>query len=100
MFVAHLTADELVDFRSLRGFSRTNPIYGDLCHKLLECGFILSPRGIFGCLSTPMREAELDALVDALGRALNELTRGECVVVKLSLECSPRLVAAQLVVVK
>ena len=70
MFVAHLTAEELIDFRSLRGFSRTNPIYGGLCHKLLEYGFILSPRGIFGCLSTPMSEAELDGLVDALGRAL------------------------------
>jgi glutamate-1-semialdehyde 2,1-aminomutase len=73
MFVAHLTEAELLDFRSLRGFSRTNPIYGDLCHRLLEYGFILSPRGIFGCLSTPMGEAELDGLVEALGRALNEL---------------------------
>lgn len=73
MFVAHLTADELLDFRSLRGFSRTNPIYGDLCHKMLESGFILSPRGIFGCLSTPMTEAELDGFVDTLGRALGQL---------------------------
>jgi glutamate-1-semialdehyde 2,1-aminomutase len=77
MFLAHLTDDELIDFRSLRGFSRTNPIYGGLCHKMLEYGFILSPRGIFGCLSTPMSEAELDGLVEALGRALNDLTRGE-----------------------
>jgi glutamate-1-semialdehyde 2,1-aminomutase len=74
MFLAHLPGDEeLIDFRSLRGFSRTNPIYGNLCHKLLEYGFILSPRGIFGCLSTPMSEAELDGLVGALGRALSEL---------------------------
>jgi len=73
MFVAHLTADELIDYRSLRGFSRTNPIYGNLCHKMLEYGFILSPRGIFGCLSTPMTEAELDGLVDALARALHDL---------------------------
>jgi glutamate-1-semialdehyde 2,1-aminomutase len=73
MFLAHLTAEELIDFRSLRGFSRTNPVYGDLCHKMLEYGFILSPRGIFGCLSTPMGEAELDGLVAALGRALSEL---------------------------
>jgi glutamate-1-semialdehyde 2,1-aminomutase len=72
MFLAHLTSDELIDFRSLRGFSRTNPIYSNLCHKLLEYGFILSPRGIFGCLSTPMTEAELDGLVEALGRALSE----------------------------
>jgi glutamate-1-semialdehyde 2,1-aminomutase len=75
MFLAHLIGndDELIDFRSLRGFSRTNPIYGNLCHKLLEYGFILSPRGIFGCLSTPMTEAELDGLVEALGRALDTL---------------------------
>jgi glutamate-1-semialdehyde 2,1-aminomutase len=73
MFLAHLTADELVDFRSLRGFSRTNPVYGGLCHKMLEYGFILSPRGIFGCLSTPMTEAELDGFVESLGRALTEL---------------------------
>src|ERR1700722_10538332 len=73
MFLAHLTDEELIDFRSLRGFSRTNPVYGNLCHKMLEYGFILSPRGIFGCLSTPMSEAELDGLVDALGRALSEL---------------------------
>jgi glutamate-1-semialdehyde 2,1-aminomutase len=79
MFLAHLIGDheELVDFRSLRGFSRTNPIYGDLCHKMLELGFILSPRGIFGCLSTPMGEAELDGLVEALGRAFSELNRQE-----------------------
>jgi glutamate-1-semialdehyde 2,1-aminomutase len=79
MFLAHLTGDdvELIDFRSLRGFSRTNPVYGDLCHKMLEYGFILSPRGIFGCLSTPMGEAELDGLIEALGRALSKLNRRE-----------------------
>jgi glutamate-1-semialdehyde 2,1-aminomutase len=71
VFVAHLTAEELIDFRSLHGFSRTDPIYGGLCHKMLEYGFVLSPRGIFGCLSTPMSEAELDGFVEALGRALN-----------------------------
>jgi glutamate-1-semialdehyde 2,1-aminomutase len=75
MFLAHFSDDELIDFRSLRGFSRTNPIYGELCHKLLEYGFILSPRGIFGCLSTPMSEAELDGLVEALDRALSKLDR-------------------------
>ena len=72
MFLVHLTSDELVDFRSLRGFSRNNPAYSGLCHKMLEYGFILSPRGIFGCLSTPMGEAELDGLVDALSRALGD----------------------------
>jgi glutamate-1-semialdehyde 2,1-aminomutase len=75
LFLAHLTTEELIDYRSLRGFSRTNPIYGDLCHKMLEYGFILSPRGIFGCLSTPMSESDLDGLVEALGRALSHITQ-------------------------
>jgi len=73
LFLAHLTGEKLIDFRSLRGFSRTNAVYGDLCHRMLQYGFVLSPRGIFGCLSTPMGEPELDGLVDALDRALGEL---------------------------
>jgi hypothetical protein len=73
MFLAHLTSGELIDFRSLRGFSRNNPIYSDLCHRMLQYGFVLSPRGIFGCLSTPMGQAELDGLVDALGHALRDI---------------------------
>jgi glutamate-1-semialdehyde 2,1-aminomutase len=74
LFLAHLTGEELVDFRSLRGFSRTNPVYGELCHQMLQRGIIVSPRGIFGCLSTPMGEAELDAFVEALDRSLAELS--------------------------
>ena len=70
LFLAHLTGEELVDFRSLRGFSRTNPVYGDLCHQMLQRGMIISPRGTFGCLSTPMTESELDAFVDALDDSL------------------------------
>lgn len=73
LFLAHLTAGELIDFRSLRGFSRTNPVYADLCHQMLRRGIIVSPRGVFGCLSTPMREAELDLFVDALNNSLAEL---------------------------
>jgi len=73
LFLAHLTGEELIDFRSLRGFSRTNPVYGDLCHQMLQRGIIVSPRGTFGCLSTPMTEAELDAFVDALDNSLPSL---------------------------
>jgi glutamate-1-semialdehyde 2,1-aminomutase len=73
LFLAHLTGEELIDFRSLRGFSRTNPAYGGLCHQMLERGIIVSPRGTFGCLSTPMTEAELDEFVDALDRSLTQL---------------------------
>jgi glutamate-1-semialdehyde 2,1-aminomutase len=73
LFAAHLVDHELVDFRSLSGFSRSNPAYEELCHELLARGIIISPRGVFGCLSTPMSEAELDALVDALDRSLTAL---------------------------
>jgi glutamate-1-semialdehyde 2,1-aminomutase len=73
LFVAHLTGEELIDYRSLRGFSRTNPVYGDLCHQMLQRGMIVSPRGLFGCLSTPMTEAELDAYVEALEDSLEAL---------------------------
>ncbi len=70
MFAAHLTDHELVDFRSLAGFSRNKPVYGELCHRMLGAGIVTTPRGIFGCLSTPMAEAELDAFVEALDRSL------------------------------
>jgi glutamate-1-semialdehyde aminotransferase len=71
--VAHLNGGELIDYRSLRGFSRTSPVYGELCHEMLERGIIISPRGVFGCLSTPMTEAELDAFVEALDDSLQKL---------------------------
>ena len=73
LFLAHLTGDELTDFRSLRGFSRTTPVYGSLCHQMLQRGIVVSPRGVFGCLSTPMSERELDAFVEALKSSLAEI---------------------------
>jgi glutamate-1-semialdehyde 2,1-aminomutase len=73
MFVAHLNGGELVDYRSLRSFSRTSPAYGKLCHEMLERGIIISPRGVFGCLSTPMGEPEADAFVDALDNSIRQL---------------------------
>ncbi|HLK19245.1 MAG TPA: aspartate aminotransferase family protein [Bryobacteraceae bacterium] len=73
LFVAHLNGGELVDYRSLRSFSRTSPAYGALCHEMLQRGIIISPRGIFGCLSTPMRELEADAFVDALDESIQKL---------------------------
>lgn len=73
LLTVHLTDQELIDFRSLRGFSRSKPIYGDLCHEMLAQGIVTTPRGVFGCLSTPMTEAELNAFVEALARALTAL---------------------------
>ncbi len=72
-FAAHLTDRELVDFRSLQGFSRTKPVYGELCHQMLASGVVTTPRGIFGCLSTPMTDVELNVFVEALDRSLTAL---------------------------
>ena len=73
LFLAHLTEEELVDYRSAPGFSRTNPVYGALCHEMLARGVIITPRGIFGCLSTPMSEVELDVFVEAVDGSLTAL---------------------------
>jgi glutamate-1-semialdehyde 2,1-aminomutase len=73
LFTAHLTDRELVNFRSLAGFSRTNPVYGGLCHALLAQGIVTSSRGLFGCLSTPMTEVECDAFIEAVDRSLTAL---------------------------
>jgi len=73
LFVAHLGRNELIDYRSLRGFSRTYPAYGGLSHEMLDRGIIISPRGIFGCLSTPMAEVEADAFVQALADSFDAL---------------------------
>jgi glutamate-1-semialdehyde 2,1-aminomutase len=73
LFTAHLTDHELMDFRSLQGFSRTNPVYGELCHQMLANGIVTTPRGVFGCLSTAMGIGEVEAFVDALDRSLTAL---------------------------
>jgi glutamate-1-semialdehyde 2,1-aminomutase len=70
MFLVHLTGEALIDYRSLNGFSRNNPVYGNLCHQMLQRGIIISPRGVFGCLSTPMTESEVDAFIEALDCSL------------------------------
>jgi len=73
LFLAHLISEDPTDFRSLTGYSRSKPIYHDLCHQMLGHGIVTTPRGLFGCLSTPMTHRELDAFVDALQRSLDTL---------------------------
>jgi glutamate-1-semialdehyde 2,1-aminomutase len=73
LFLAHLTRHELVDYRSITGYSRNNPIYSGLCHEMLANGIVTGPRGLFGCLSTPMSEVEIEAFVEAVERSLRAL---------------------------
>jgi glutamate-1-semialdehyde 2,1-aminomutase len=73
LFLVHLISEEPLDFRSLTGYSRSKPIYHDLCHEMLRHGIVTTPQGLFGCLSTPMAQRELDVFVDALQRSLDTL---------------------------
>jgi glutamate-1-semialdehyde 2,1-aminomutase len=74
LFLVHLTNNELVDFRSLVEASPALSFYEKLCHEMLARGIVISSRSIFGCLSTPMTETELDIFVVALASSLKALT--------------------------
>ncbi|MCG8468248.1 MAG: aspartate aminotransferase family protein [Gemmatimonadetes bacterium] len=73
LFSAHLTAEPLTDYRALHRHTLDVPIYTALCHAMLERGILMSYRGIFGCLSTPMTDVEVDAFVAALDDSLTAL---------------------------
>jgi glutamate-1-semialdehyde 2,1-aminomutase len=72
LFNLHFTANEIVDYQSARAGANDHSRAAMLA--LLNHGFFLAPRGM-GCISTPMVEADIDALVDAVERVL----RGEVV---------------------
>ena len=40
---------------------------------MLANGIVVTPRGIFGCLSTPMTDVEMNLFVEALDRSLAAL---------------------------
>ena len=69
LFNLHFTADEIVDYRTSR--SGANEQSRAAMLELMNEGFFLAPRGM-GCISTPMGEAEVDALVDAVGKAISD----------------------------
>jgi glutamate-1-semialdehyde 2,1-aminomutase len=70
LFNLHFTADEIVDYRSSR--SGANEQSRAAMLELMNEGFFLAPRGM-GCISTPMGEAEVDGLVDAVDRVTKQL---------------------------
>jgi glutamate-1-semialdehyde 2,1-aminomutase len=67
LFNLHFTAEEIVDYRSSR--SGANETSRAAMLALMNEGFFLAPRGM-GCISTPMGEAQVDALVDAVEKVL------------------------------
>jgi glutamate-1-semialdehyde 2,1-aminomutase len=72
LFWVHLTDNEIVDYRSVVGYTQGKPIFNDLAHEMLGHGIVAAGRG-FGNLSTPMTEEELDIYVDALDASLTKL---------------------------
>jgi glutamate-1-semialdehyde 2,1-aminomutase len=74
LFMGHLSTRVLIDYRSLVTPTNSRRVYPELCDQLLAHGILASNRGIFGCLSTPMTMAELDAYVDAVDRSFTGLS--------------------------
>ena len=74
LFIAHLTDAPLTDYRSMIAYRAVGTIdFGQLCHEMLGRGIVTSTRGVFGCLSTAMEEADLDAFVTALDASLSAM---------------------------
>jgi glutamate-1-semialdehyde 2,1-aminomutase len=67
LFNLHFTADDIFDYRSSRAGANADSRAAMLA--LLNEGIYLAPRGL-GAISTPMAEAEVDALVQAVERVL------------------------------
>jgi glutamate-1-semialdehyde 2,1-aminomutase len=69
LFGIHFTSSPVTDYRSAARADRL--LNRELFFRLLNNGVLLSPRGI-GALSTPMGAAELQALVDAVEKSLDQ----------------------------
>ncbi len=68
------TADPVTDYRSLVRNAVPASRMGALHRNLLDEGIIIAKAGMT-CLSTPMGDAEIDAFVGAVGRAVANLPR-------------------------
>jgi glutamate-1-semialdehyde 2,1-aminomutase len=67
LFNVHFTSNEIVDYASARAGQNEDGRAAMLA--LLNEGYFLAPRGM-GSISTPMGEAEIDGLVEAMERVL------------------------------
>jgi glutamate-1-semialdehyde 2,1-aminomutase len=71
LFNIHLHDRPLRDYRSAVESSAERARRGALHRALVSNGVVISPT-LFGCISTPMGEAEVNTFVDAFDRALRE----------------------------
>ena len=73
MFCVLLTEGQPVDFRDLLEIRTSGPDLTGLDREMLGRGVLLGSRGLFGVLSTPMGETEVDQFVAGLEGALAAL---------------------------
>ena len=73
LFAILLSDNEAADFRDVAAIRAHRPELARLVHEMLARGILLGARGLFGALSTPMGEAEMDAFVEALDGSLEAL---------------------------
>lgn len=75
LFSVRLTSATLRNWRDVNNHTRSEPIYGKICHAMLGRGILMSQRGIMGSLSLPMGPSEIGTFVDALDDTLASLGR-------------------------
>jgi glutamate-1-semialdehyde 2,1-aminomutase len=73
MFCLLLSDRRPIDFRELIECRESGPELTGLDREMLSRGVLLGSRGLFGVLSTPMGEAEIDQFIDALDQSLKAL---------------------------
>lgn len=69
LFGLCLTGGPLRDYRAWLGSERDRRLRGEVYSGLLRRGLVVAPH-LVGCLSTPMSQADLDALIDGVSQAL------------------------------
>jgi glutamate-1-semialdehyde 2,1-aminomutase len=74
LFFFHPTDRELLDYRSMVHSVKDPSFHNRLAHEMLANGIITSPSLGVGCLSTPMKNEDLDAYINALEISLSSLS--------------------------
>ncbi len=73
LFAVLLTDEQPADFRDVATSRAIRPELANLIHEMLGRGILLGARGLFGALSTPMGEEEVEAFVVALDGSFEAL---------------------------
>jgi glutamate-1-semialdehyde 2,1-aminomutase len=73
LFSILLSDQATADFRDVAAIRAFRPELSRVVYEMLARGVLLGARGLFGALSTPMTEVEMDLFVDALEGSFDAL---------------------------